>query len=86
MESPNVIKVEALRDYRLLLTFDNKEIKIFDMVPYLRYPIFKALKDESEFHKFSIVDGTIEWDCGSELSNDTFYINSINAESQLIEM
>ena len=29
---------------------------------------------KEELKKFSIIDGTIEWECGAELSNDTFYI------------
>ncbi|WP_254903628.1 DUF2442 domain-containing protein [Clostridium tyrobutyricum] len=52
------------------------EKKIFDMKPYLKYPIFKPLNNLEEFKKFSIVDGTIEWMCGAELSSDTFYLAS----------
>lgn len=29
---------------------------------------------------------TIEWNCGVELSNDTFYIAGINSEETLLEM
>lgn len=45
------------------------------MSSYLKYPIFKPFCDEEEFKNFIIVDGTIEWNCGAELSNDTFYID-----------
>jgi tellurite methyltransferase len=30
-----------------------------------------------EFNNFLIEDGTIEWKCGADLSQDTFYIESI---------
>lgn len=28
----------------------------------------------------SIVDGTIEWKCGAELSADTFYLGSVDID------
>lgn len=33
-----------------------------------------------------VVDGTIEWSCGAELSNDTFYIVGVVREDSLLEM
>ncbi|VUZ25685.1 Uncharacterised protein [Acetobacterium wieringae] len=35
-----VINVEPLNDYKLLLTFDNGEKRIFDVSPYLDKGIF----------------------------------------------
>lgn len=86
MQSPNIKSVEVLKDYKLLLTFINGEKKIFDMFPYLKYPVFKPLNDENELKKFSIVDGTIEWECGADLSTDTFYIGSDCVSVELQEM
>lgn len=86
MQSPDVINAEVLKGYKLFITFSNSEKKIFDMSSYLKYPLFKPLCDEEQFKKFSIVDGTIEWECGAELSNDTFYISGINSEGLLLEM
>ena len=77
MQSPNIKKAEVLENYKLLITFINGETKLFDMKSYLKYPVFKPLNEDVEFNKISIVDGTIEWDCGADLSNDTFYLNSI---------
>ena len=78
MQSPNIKMAEILENYKLLVTFINGEIKVFDMKSYLKYPVFRPLNEEIEFKKFSIVDGTIEWECGAELSCDTFYLNSID--------
>jgi hypothetical protein len=83
--SPDIIKAEVLKDYKLIITFSNKEIKLFDMSSYLNYPIFRPLSDKKEFEKFSIVDGTIEWECGAELSNDTFYIAGVTSQ-EILEM
>ena len=87
MQSPDIKKVEILKEYKLLLTFSNEEVRLFDIKPYLKYPVFKALNKESELNMFSIVDGTIEWKCGAELSADTFYLGSSNIDkSELKEM
>ena len=46
-----IIKVEPLEDYKLLLTFDNNEKRIKDMKPYLNRGIFKKLRDINFFNK-----------------------------------
>ena len=76
MQSPNIKKASALKDFLLLITFINDEKKIFDLKPYLKYPVFQPLKDHNEFLNFMIEDGTIEWKCGADLSPDTFYLES----------
>jgi len=77
MQSPDIKLAKVLNDYKLLLSFENGEEKIFDLKPFLNYPIFKPLTDLIEFGKFEIVDGTLEWECGADLSQDTFYLESI---------
>ena len=84
--SPDIVKAEIYEEYKILITFSNKEKKIFDMDSYLKYPIFKQLNNKDDFKKFSIVDGTIEWECGASLSNDTFYLASELIENNLLEM
>lgn len=56
-----MIKVESLKDYKLLLTFDNNEKRIKDMKPYLKKGIFKKLKDINIFNSVEIEYGTISW-------------------------
>ena len=34
---PRAINVKPLNDYKLLITFNNNETKIFDVKPYLKY-------------------------------------------------
>lgn len=76
MISPNIQSAKLIEDYKLYLSFVNGEEKIFDMKPYLLLPVFRPLNNIEEFKKFEIVDGTIEWSCGADLSIDTFYIES----------
>ena len=46
---PRAIDVKPLDDYNLLISFDNNEIRIFDVKPYLKYKQFEDLKDISLF-------------------------------------
>ena len=79
MQSPDIMKAKVLNDHKMMLIFKNGEQKIFDMKPYLNYPVFKPLEDQAEFNQFEIVDGTVEWKCGADLSQDTFYLESVPA-------
>jgi hypothetical protein len=76
MQSPDVKKAKVLDNYIIHITFVNEEVKQFDLKPYLKYPVFRALEDKKELQSFRIVDGTIEWSCGADLSPDTFYLES----------
>jgi hypothetical protein len=83
MQSPNIKEASVLNDHKLLIKFVNDEEKIFDMEPYLDYPVFKSLKNLREFNDFMIEDGTIEWKCGADLSQDTFYIESLPVSKEI---
>ncbi len=84
MQSPNIRKAKVLKDYLINIVFDNGEEKIFDIQPYLQYPIFQPLKEKEQLYSFSIVDETIEWECGADLSPDTFYIESKSVKSEVM--
>jgi hypothetical protein len=77
LQSPTVKEAKTLDDYKLLIKFVNDEEKVFDLKPYLQYPVFKPLQDLMKLNDFLIEDGTIEWRCGADLSPDTFYIEGI---------
>lgn len=81
MQSPNIKKAKMLEDYKILILFENNETRLFDIKPYLNYPIFKPLQDINNFKDYKMVDGTIEWGCGADLSQDTFYLESIPYDS-----
>ncbi len=76
--SPNVSSVIIHKNYTLIITFDNGEVKIFDMKPYLKYEVFEELKNIEKFKKIHIDFGTVCWENGEGLSNDTFYIKGVN--------
>ena len=69
--------VKAIDDYKLILTFENNEIRIFDMKPYLDLGIFKNLKDKSLFNTVKVSFDTIEWSNGADIDPETLYEDSL---------
>ncbi|MGB2771388.1 MAG: DUF2442 domain-containing protein, partial [Anaerolineae bacterium] len=49
-----VAEVHATNDYKLVLTFDNKERRLFDMTPYLDVGRFAELKNIEAFKQVSV--------------------------------
>lgn len=74
--NPYVRNVMALDNYRLDLTFENGERRIFDMNPYLQRGIFVRLQNRAIFECPRVVAGSVEWPGGLDLSYDTLYLES----------
>ena len=72
----SVNKVKPLADYKLELTFENKEIKIFDVKPYLDTGLFRTLRDEKVFKMVKVSYDTIEWPNGVDLDPEVLYEKS----------
>jgi hypothetical protein len=69
----SVKKVKPLTDYKLELTFENKEVKIFDVKPYLNTGLFRTLKDEKFFRMVRVSYDTVEWPNGIDLDPEVLY-------------
>jgi hypothetical protein len=76
----SIIGVRALDDYYLELTFENNEVRIFDMNPYLETGLFKRLRDENLFNKVKISFDTVEWPGGIDLDPEILYEKSKTTE------
>ena len=74
----SIIGVKPLNDYRLELTFENDEIRIFDVKPYLETGIFGELKDEKLFKRVKVSFDSIEWSNGADLDPEILYDKSHN--------
>jgi len=72
----SVKKVRPLSNYNLELTFENKEIRIFDIKPYLDTGLFKTLKNEKYFNMVKVSYDTIEWPNGVDLDPEILYEKS----------
>ena len=72
--NPRVIHVLYMVPHSLVVTFTNKEKKEFDLKPYLNYPIYQKLKEESYCKKVRVKDGVIVWDDETDFDPDTIYL------------
>lgn len=73
---PRVKNVQPLDNYLLKLTFDNGEIKIFNVSPYLEKGVFKELKDKSYFKSVKPFMGSVKWQHDQDFCPDTLYEES----------
>lgn len=75
--TPDVIKVKAIQDYLLEAEFATGEKRRFDMRPYLDYPAFSALKEDSLFMRAHVEHGVVVWNDEIDLSPDTLYLRGL---------
>ncbi|MBE6051057.1 MAG: DUF2442 domain-containing protein [Clostridium sp.] len=73
----SVKQVKPLEDFKLLLTFENGEARIFDMNPYLEKGIFKELKDIRMFNSVKVSFDSIEWQNEADMDPEVLYEDSI---------
>lgn len=74
--NPRVKNVKPAQNYTLIITFENDEVKIFDMKPYLDIGVFKELKDINIYNTVKPFLGSIYWKNGQDLCPDTLYLDS----------
>ncbi len=70
---PAVKKVKPADDYKLILTFSNKEIRLFDMKPFLDKGIFRQLRDVSLFNTARVSFDTVEWENEADFDPEVLY-------------
>ncbi len=71
-----VKQVEILEGYRLLLTFDNGEKRVFDVEPLLTFGKFRELASPSLFRTVRVSFDTIAWSNGLDLDPEYLYEHS----------
>jgi hypothetical protein len=78
--SPKVSQVEALENYRLRLAFDNGEVRIFNVRPYISKGVFQALQAVDYFKQVKPFFGGVQWPQEQDFSADTLYLESMASE------
>lgn len=68
--------VKPQDNYLLLLTFENGEIRQFDMKPYLDFGIFQELKDLKLFKTVKTSFDSIEWANEADFDPEVLYQKS----------
>lgn len=74
----SVTDVKPLEDYKLLLTFENDEQKVFDVTPYLEVGKFSELKDDALFKSVHISFDSIAWKNQLDLDPELLYSKSVS--------
>jgi hypothetical protein len=72
--NPRVEKVSCVNNTVLELTFKNGEVKLFDVSPYFKYPVYEILKDTVFFKNAYILNGTVAWNDEIDFDPDTLYL------------
>jgi len=72
----DIISVEPQTDNTLILLFENRERRYFDMKPYLDKKPFIKLKNLPLFMKASVDNGTVVWPGGIDIAPETLWDNS----------
>lgn len=80
MQSYYPVEVKPIEQYKLLITFDNKEQRVFDIAPYLSDSFFSPLRDPAIFKSVKISPISLEWSGGIDICPDELYYNSIPAQ------
>lgn len=79
MLQPSLVKVEAVELYKLCLYYENGEIKLFDVSPYISGSWYEELKQEAYFRKVRLISGGtgIEWENGQDIAPHELYENGV---------
>ena len=78
MLRPSAIEVTPADNYTLLITFDNKERRLFDVKPHLDHPAFRELKTPALFRTVKPAGLSVEWLHGQDICPDELYYNSVS--------
>ena len=75
-----VIDAHYIDGYKMLLSFNNGEKRIFDFASVIsRYPVFHCLSDLNLFKSFTLTD-TLEWNDGAiDIAPEYLFENGISA-------
>jgi hypothetical protein len=80
----SILTVKPLENYEIELTFENNEVKIFDVKDYLETGIFKKLKDKKLFYQVKISFDSVEWPGGIDLDPEILYEKSKAKEKIIV--
>ena len=73
--NPRVRNVTPNNNYTITLTFQNDEVKVFDVTPYLDKGIFQELQDMRLFNSVRPFLGSIQWQNGQDFCPDMLYMD-----------
>ncbi len=79
MLRPTAKEVYPQSGHRLRIVFDNGEVRVFDVTPYIRGEWYGHLSDESYFRAVKPDGFTVVWPEGQDICPDELYTCSVAA-------
>ena len=77
MLQPNVLSVQPLPDYKLLVEYASGEKRIFDVKPYIEGDWYGELSDVDVFQTVHPYGSTVEWEDGQDIAPHELYELSV---------
>jgi len=68
-----ITDADYIKDYELLITFNDGSRKLADLKPYLTGEVFGGLLDMGQFVQYGLNGYTIEWANGADLAPEFLY-------------
>ena len=77
-------KVVPLKNYIILVEFENGERKIYNCYPLLQIPLFSELKEEDFFRGVHVDEmGVVCWNDSTDIAPNELYNNSESVDTIL---
>lgn len=76
MDYPKLVSATPLPDFKLALTFDSGEKKVYDFKPNLNHKYFASLANPKFFEQAKVTNGELEWASGQDFCPHTLYEKS----------
>ncbi len=78
MKPPKIQYIKVLEHYRLLIIFENDEVRLFSVLPKLNQAPYNQLKDNNLFQNIRLDSGGygISWNDDIDLSENELWQNS----------
>ncbi len=76
----SITKAKPIENFKLELTFENGEVKLFDVKPFMDKGIFRELYDIELFETVRKSFDAIEWENEADIDPEVLYDNSIKKE------
>jgi len=79
MLCPKIVEIEPLANYKLKLSYETGEIKLFDVLPYMAGAWYEELYNSNYFNTVHLVSNGqgIEWANGQDIAPHELYNASI---------
>jgi len=75
-----ITDADYIKDYELLITFNDGSRKLANLKPYLTGEVFGGLLDVNQFVQYGLNGYTIEWANGADLAPEFLYDIGVEAK------